>query len=601
MGLTEDDAKVLTSNLMKTVGIRLAMLALGACSLGLVIGTRSTGLAAAPGCSSSGVIAIEAVQGSGPVSPLAGQVVTVRGVVTANFSGENQLGGVFVQDAGPSTPVNASPGLFVEVGPSGRDLRPGMEVQLTGAVRELGGSGGRPSMTELDSLSGMAVCGTRALPEPMLLAFPLPKNLEPFEGALVSLRGPLVVSDVYQLGRYGELTVSPRRLFSPTNDNGLGDSATSGDALRLVVDDGSDAQYPAPTPYLSGAGLDATRRDGDQVGEVTGVLAFLHGVWLIEPTATLSFVNANPRPARPPEVGGNFRVASFNVLNFFTSLDSGRGATNGEEFARQRAKLVAALRGLNADVVGLTELENNGPTAVANLAAALNAALGGPVYAFTQDPATGTGTDLIKVGFLYKQASVKLVGFPLSDPNEVNLRLPVAQVFEPVGKANARFIAIINHFKAKSGCPNDGALDADAGQGCWNDLRRREAEALAGFAGRVQSATGVKATILLGDFNAYAAENPMLSLQRLGYELLTNRIPAAERYSYVYMGQAGSLDHALVNATLTPLVTGVTEWRINADEPPSMDYTTARKNDDRYQPTPFRSSDHDPVLIGLHF
>ena len=46
-------------------------------------------------------------------------------------------------------------------------------------------------------------------------------------------------------------------------------------------------------------------------------------------------------------------------------------------------------------------------------------------------------------------------------------------------------------------------------------------------------------------------------------------------------------------------VTGVTEWHINADEPTVLDYNTEFKPQDLYQPTPYRSSDHDPVIVGL--
>ena len=73
-------------------------------------------------------------------------------------------------------------------------------------------------------------------------------------------------------------------------------------------------------------------------------------------------------------------------------------------------------------------------------------------------------------------------------------------------------------------------------------------------------------------------------------------------YSFVFSGQFGYLDHALASSSLLPQVPGVTEWHINADEPDILDYDTSFKppaQDALYEPNAFRSSDHDPVIVGL--
>src|SRR5690606_39325076 len=77
---------------------------------------------------------------------------------------------------------------------------------------------------------------------------------------------------------------------------------------------------------------------------------------------------------------GDLQVAAFNVLNYFTTLGS-RGADTPEEFQRQQAKIVAALAAIDAEVVGVMEIENN-VTAIANLVDALNAAVGAGTYAY---------------------------------------------------------------------------------------------------------------------------------------------------------------------------------------------------------------------------
>ena len=109
--------------------------------------------------------------------------------------------------------------------------------------------------------------------------------------------------------------------------------------------------------------------------------------------------------------------------------------------------------------------------------------------------------------------------------------------------------------------------------------------------------------LIIGDLNAYAKEDPIKALETDGYTNLTARFQGPEAYSYVFDGQSGYLDHALANTALTPQVTGVTEWHINADESIALDYNTNFKSPNHvntlYAPHAFRSSDHDPVIVGL--
>ncbi|HTE72684.1 MAG TPA: nuclease, partial [Actinomycetes bacterium] len=109
--------------------------------------------------------------------------------------------------------------------------------------------------------------------------------------------------------------------------------------------------------------------------------------------------------------------------------------------------------------------------------------------------------------------------------------------------------------------------------------------------------------LIIGDLNSYAKEDPIAALEATGF---TNMIAAkigAKTYSYVFDGQSGYLDHALASPSLAAQVTGVTEWHINADEPTVLDYNVEFKSAAQvaayYEADPFRSSDHDPVLVGL--
>ncbi|UFA49850.1 ExeM/NucH family extracellular endonuclease [Deinococcus radiophilus] len=538
---------------------------------------------------------IPAVQGSGAVSPLVGQTVTVRGVVTADF--QAGLRGFFIQDAPGDGNDATSDGVFVYTGTAPQQVNVGDLVQLSGTVAEFYES------TQLTTISAFATCGSGQPIQAVPVQAPF-TDLERFEGMAVTFPETLTVTDNYGYGRYGELGLSAGgRLFQPTGGNEPTTPAENA-ARRIVLDDANTAQNPAELPYLSAEG---TRRTGDTVSGLTGVLSFANGAYKVQPTQTPQFVNANPRPAAPDEVGGTLKVAGANVLNYFTTFGpNDRGADSAYEFGRQQAKIVEMLRRLDADVVTLMEVQNGGDVALNDLVTALNTAYGREVYRAVQ---TGTiGTDAIKVAIIYKPASVSPVGGFVLDTDPVHSRPPLAQTFQSAANGGV-FTVVANHFKSKGSCPSTG--DIDAGQGCWNGLRVGQAQALLAFTDRLEAATGDSDVLLMGDFNAYSEEDPIRTLEAAGYVNGSDRLPAEDRYSYQFGGQFGSLDHALASGSLNAQLSGVTEWHINSDEPTLADYNVEYKanpecrtgvctSPDLYGPGPFRASDHDPVLVGLN-
>ncbi|MBN1965422.1 MAG: ExeM/NucH family extracellular endonuclease, partial [Anaerolineae bacterium] len=309
-------------------------------------------------------------------------------------------------------------------------------------------------------------------------------------------------------------------------------------------------------------------------------------------------------------------VASFNVLNYFNGDGAGggfptsRGATNPAEFTRQREKIIAAIVALDADVVGLMEIENDGDgpeSAVADLVDGLNAAAGAGTYAYVSDPAgfplPEAGGDAIKVAVIYQPSAVTPVGDALTDLDPVFSRAPVALTFEQVG-TGGRFTVIVNHFKSK-GCTDAADLDRDQGDGqeCYNAARTLQAQQMVNFVAAIQASSGDEDVLVTGDLNSYAMEDPITTLTAGG---LVNLIGALvpDTYSYVYFGQSGTLDHALATESLREQVSGVAVWHINADEPRVLDYNeeykTAGQVTSFYSPDPYRSSDHDPVIVGLN-
>ncbi|MCW7539959.1 ExeM/NucH family extracellular endonuclease [Aquabacterium sp. A7-Y] len=547
---------------------------------------------------------ITSVQGSGSLSPLEGRQVTVRGVVTADFQGNDQLKGFFIQQPVPDRDPATSEGLFVYA-PGGTDVKVGDYVQASGTVVEFkSGSSANAQLTELSQVSQISICGSGPKIRARVLKLPLADRdaLEPLEGMLTSLSQKLSVTEVYQLGRYGELALSlGDRLYHPNNHPDGPRGGRDNTLSRLVLDDGRTAQNPKPIPYLSAADTSGTRRVGDRVSHVRGVLSWGADAWRLHPVQAPVFESANPRTRAPEPVGGTLKVGSLNVLNYFTTLNQ-RGANSTVEFERQRTKLVEAIAALDADVLGLMEIENNGTKALADLVAAVNAKLGAGTYAYIN--AGRPGSDQITVAMIYKPERVRPVGNVAvpDDPGfsvDGGLRPPVAQRFAALANEGG-FWMVVNHLKSKGSCP-DGSDDPnrDLGQGCWNTARTTQAQALQRWVAQLSAASGETDVLMMGDFNSYLNEDPIRTLEAGGFEALLKRLPPAQRYTYVFSGESGALDHAFASASLRRQVSGLTVWHINADEPLVLDYNTEFKSDDRYAPTPWRSSDHDPVLVGL--
>ncbi len=597
-------------------------------------------LSSAPPACRLSATEIHAVQGSGATSPLVGKRVTVQGVVVGDFQkgdgdepfGTN-LGGYAVQaeDAAADADPRTSEGLYVY--DSRVDVNVGDLVRVTGMVTEYQG------LTELTDVTDVVVCATRVpLPTPATITFPLAavEDLEAFEGMLVTFPQELVIADHQDFDRYGELVLTfpppgSQRQYQPTSRHAPDDPATAELAdlqvrSRILLDDGRGTQNPDPPRHPDGTPFDLSNRfrSGDRLTGVTGVLDFNAGRYRVQPTRGATHVAANPRPA-VPDVGGELRVASFNVENYFTAFGATcgptgamecRGATSARELERQRAKTVAAIAALDADVVALLEVENDADEgALADLVAGLNAAASAGRYAHVS---TGPiGSDAIRVALVYRPARVAPAGAPavLDAPAFVSPRggparnrPALAQTFTEVGTGEA-FTVVVNHLKSKGSVCGRG--DDDPVQANCNLTRTLAAERLLAWLATDPTGSGDPDVLVLGDLNSYAREDPIRTLLagrdgRAGTaDDLTDLLATFagdEAYTYVFDGQVGSLDYALASASLAGQVSGAAAWHVNADEPDLIAYGLAFKSTALralYAPDPYRSSDHDPVLVGL--
>ena len=254
------------------------------------------------------------------------------------------------------------------------------------------------------------------------------------------------------------------------------------------------------------------------------------------------------------------------------------------------------------------EMENDGSgslSAVQDLVNGLNAATAPGTYAFIAEPGPGSRRDQGRHDLQARKVTPvgAAVNYQTSDPTygaELFDRPPLAQTFQH-NATGAKFTVIVNHFKSKGSCPTSGPdLDQGDGQGCWNPKRIRQAQELLAFIATRQAAAGDNDVLVIGDLNAYGMEDPIQALTGGGLVNEINRFLGPDAYSYVFDGMSGYLDHALATSSLDTQVNAVTEWHINADEPSVIDYNTEFKPQDFYQSTPYRSSDHDPVIVGLN-
>ena len=594
------------------------------------------------------------------VSPINAARVTVEGVVVAAYQGSAQLRGFFLQeessdeDGDPAT----SEGVFVNTG----SLPPlqvveGQRVCVTGTVSEYFG------MTQLSALTSGSVqlvsgADHRAEIAPAVVTLPVAGDVndyyEQYEGMLVTFPGDLTIADTSTLDRLGEVVLTSGPLPAPYSQVDTSPTAAEHAAFqaelarrRVLLDDDDNSRFSAlpsgalshPQPMGFGTGVQGLDyfRHGDAIVDLQGVLHWSWAgdlntdAWRVRPPQSSSPTVAvvNERPVSPPPPAGGLRVASFNVGNFFATIDTTggstapRGADSAAELDRQSEKLAAALAALEADVVGVVEVENDGGYALQVLANRLNSALGSGSY--DSVPAGVLGAGATAVGLIYDTTTVRPLGAAavLTDPaftspnGGAQRNVPaLAQTFEVIAGtgSGARLTVVINDLAGRDGTGANG-IDGDQGdgQGPFNDTRRRAAAYLSDVwlpadpTGQAESNV-----LLLGTLHAHRGEDPIAALRTGGYTDLIDVHSGAESYTVVAGATRGYVDHALASSSLAQHVVAAGPWHINADEAAAFDYNDTQRDSfgelateakpsgrPLYEPNAFRASDHEPVIVDL--
>ena len=416
---------------------RAAARTAGALALAWALGLAGTSAAEGATAPANGAIAISEIQGTGQASPLAGQTVTTRGVVTAVYP-TGGFDGAYIQTpgSGGAGRRGASDGLFVHSRQLASSAKIGEYVEVKGKVTEF------HSLTEINASSFSKLDEKAAPPVPVpLTAVPDDVGKEALEGMLVDVRARMTISNNYETNRYGQLGVAfgeeplrqPSDVFNPTADREQIEKLSAANAARsLTLDDGlswaytgaKNAHPEVPLPYLS---QQSPARVGSAISLKKPAVLDFRKQWNLQPVSPVTSEEAgdrsseyveveNTRRAAPENVGGDVTVSSFNVLNYFTDLGESeagcksyddregnpvtanrcdvRGAYSKAAFEKQQQKIVSAIAGLDASVVSLEEIETSSKfghdrdASLAALVKALNERAGREQWAYVPSPST---------------------------------------------------------------------------------------------------------------------------------------------------------------------------------------------------------------------
>ncbi|MCW0507088.1 ExeM/NucH family extracellular endonuclease [Aeromonas piscicola] len=634
-------------------------------------------------CPIDQLIPVPAIQGTGSSSPLvpAGkfeseQAYATRGIVTQVVNGLYK--GFFIQDLQGDGDPASSDGLFVYSTQTNSAIVPGAEVCVSGKVKEYF------NQTQLNA-------DQLVVTQPMVALLPavdlvpvagetLNQLLERHEGMQVRLvpESSLVVTRNFSFDydgkrnnlvlAYGAPLIKSTQKFAAQSEE-ASQWALRNQQNQLVVE--TDAKTPdGVLPWYPAFNAeDGYLRIGDKLNGLEGALGYSYNLFRLVASNRIDSSDIDHSGwdrVETPELAeaGDLRVASFNVLNFFTTVVGGdanptgsnRGALTIPEFEKQRTKIVSAITRLNADVVGLMEIENNGygdNSAIANLVEALNATQPDEAdhYRWIASPdGQPIGTDAITVGLIYRPASVtpkgaaSLIVLPVQQAEAVDasgkpvainqgMRESLLQQFSSP-KGDAPLTLVVNHLKSKgSACfedyPDYATADPLDGQGHCNALRVSAAKVLG------ESLKDMSGDLLLiGDLNAYGMEDPIRVLtsydpaaqprqimsasfttlagqpfeesgsalgKGYGFVNLNTRFHGTDTYSYSYEGELGNLDHALANPSLAAKVIGIEDWHINSAESNFFEYGSKYTGQLAKSDGPFSASDHDPVLVAIQY
>lgn len=556
-------------------------------------------------------VRIADIQGASHISPLVGQAVqSVPGIVTAVAAN-----GFYLQDPEPDADPATSEGLFVFTS-SAPTVTVGSAVRVSGTVAEFRAGNNPDNLTTTQITSPTVVPWTdapavgiaplvlgvdRAIPTQAINDdFTTPGNVETspgrdfdpategidfyesLEGMLVKIASPLAVSPTNGFGEIWVLANGGAGATGRSERGGIVASPGDFNPERIQIDNlAASQQFPS---------VDV----GATLTDVTGVVAYNFNNYEVQALQTPSVVQASPLQREVTALTGaadRLTLATFNVEN----LDPGDGAA---KFGALASAIVTHLRA--PDILNLEEVQdNNGPTnngvvdASVTLRTLIDAivAAGGPRYEFRQiDPQNnqdgGEPGGNIRVAFLFNPARVsfvetatttslkRLVDTDLSDGDAFAAsRKPLVGEFLFNGQ---KLTLIGNHFNSKGG--DDPLYGPTQPPVLSSEVQRlAQAKIVGDYVASLLAADPAAKVVVAGDLNDFEFSAPLTRLESAGLTSLIETLPANQRYTYNFEGNAQALDHIQTSRDLLDRLDGYDVVHINSEFAVQV-------------------SDHDPVL-----
>lgn len=551
-------------------------------------------------------VRIADIQGASHISPKAGQgVLGVPGIVTALASN-----GFYLQDPQPDADPETSDAIFVFTN-AAPTVAIGAAVRVSGTVTEFrpGGGGGSTNLTVTEIVNNNAVqplsvtawtdvpVGSVITPLVLGVDRVAPTAVidddasgsvettgsfdaatdgidfyESLEGMLVRVNNPVTVSPTSGFGEIWVLPEGGAGATGVTARGGIAVSAADFNPERVQLDNLLASQV-FPTVDV-----------GAQLADVTGVMDYAFGNFELRALAEPVVDQASSLQREVTTLvaaADQLTVATFNVEN----LDPGDGAL---KFGALAEAVVNNLRA--PDIINLEEVQDNdGPTNSSTVDASITlqmlvdaiAAAGGPTYAWAQinptdDSSGGEPGGNIRVAFLYNTQRVDFVEGSLANLEGAAFngsRKPLVGDFV----FNGDTVTVVgNHFNSKGGDQplfgvNQPPLLSSEVQ------RQQQAAIVADFVADTLAADPQAKVIVAGDLNDFEFSNPVSALEAAGMTSLIETLPANERYTYNFEGNAQTLDHLLASPELVSVLSGYDAVHINSE------FAT-------------QVSDHDPVV-----
>jgi predicted extracellular nuclease len=594
-------------------------------------------------CTPPAVIWPHEVQSALDESPLDGQLVAVRGIVTAKRFNN----GFFIQSPDAAAALEGNPdsseGLFIFTASAPSAVNVGDDVVVTGIVQEFSPAAdlNQPPVTEIVAPT-MAVQATgQPLPAPIALSAASlsptggPLQLERYEGMRVTTGGLTVISPTSGSVNEANGTGTNNGVFyavfpgtpRPFREAGIDvidpppacdENAAS--VCTIPVFDGNPERLRIDSDGQVGVFPGAIVSAGGGITITSGVLDYAFRTWTVLPDAgALTIVSAGNVPQGVAAPGATeYQVASMNLQRLFDTANdpaTDDPVLTATAYANRlgKASLVVRTYLHTPDIIGVQEAENL--TVLQDLAARIDAdaaSAGQTPPGYQAHLLEGNDIGGIDVGILARSnVTVHSVEQWRPDETYISPRSGQPELLNdrpslildatlqgPAYRLPVRLFVVVNHLRSLNGIedPLDGVR--------VRAKRKAQGESVAQLLIELQTTHPGVPVISVGDYNAFEVSDGYVDV--LGI-IRGNQVPPEQvvdwstlgldpdfvsaappgDYSYSFDGNAQTLDHVLLSPAASAALSGFGHAHIDADFPETL----------RSDPTrPERLSDHDPAV-----